>query len=215
MLVVLVGLTTYAVAWVSVWWVPAYLALMVLIFVIPQGHSRLERGSTPGEKSATSTSTDFDQDLQVNRADKGNDHFAAESTSSSIIGESTANTADLNPDSTGSGTTKPRRGRGRAQRLAKTATASAPDFASATWIRIGPGKFIRADANVPAVDQAQAEEHHRGGASAIGCASAGFTSAVGSYQRAGRASPSQPIGTHFRCGRKGRGIRRMHAGNGR
>ena len=33
----LVGFTAWTVATVSVWWVPAYLALMVLIFVTPRG----------------------------------------------------------------------------------------------------------------------------------------------------------------------------------
>ena len=41
-LIALVGLTTWAVASVSLWWVPAYLALMVLIFVTPRGqHPRV------------------------------------------------------------------------------------------------------------------------------------------------------------------------------
>ena len=32
------------------------------------------------------------------------------------------------------------------------------DSASVTWIRVGPGKFVRADANSQAIDQAQTEE---------------------------------------------------------
>ena len=89
-LVVLVGLTTLAVAWVSVWWVPAYLALMVLIFVTPQRRSRPEQVSKPGEESAGGVLTDLDQGLRVDRADEGDHHhLAVESISGSIVGEST------------------------------------------------------------------------------------------------------------------------------
>jgi hypothetical protein len=43
---------------------------------------------------------------------------------------------------------KPRRGRGRGRRLAKSAdSAGSSASAAATWIRVGPGKFVRADAH--------------------------------------------------------------------
>src|SRR5580692_2138776 len=50
-LVALVILTSSAVASVSVWWVPAYLALMVLIFVTPQRHRQLAQRRKPSEIS--------------------------------------------------------------------------------------------------------------------------------------------------------------------
>jgi hypothetical protein len=158
-LVVLVGLTTLAVAWVSVWWVPVYLALMVLIFVTPQRRSQPERESKPDAKSTRSVLTDLEPGLRVDRADKGDHHhLAVESISGSMVGESTSETAGINPDSTGSETVKPRRGRSRARKVAKTATGPVLESASVTWIRVGPGKFVRADANSQAVDQVQTEE---------------------------------------------------------
>jgi hypothetical protein len=157
-LVVLVGLTTFAVAWVSVWWVPVYLALMALIFATPQGPRRPEQVSKPGE-SVDRVLTDLDHGLRFDHADEGDHHhLAVESISASIVGESTTETAGSNPGSTSAATAKPRRGRGRARKAAKTAAPPMPDSASVTWIRVGPGKFVRADANSQAVDQAQTEE---------------------------------------------------------
>jgi hypothetical protein len=158
-LVVLVGLTTLVVAWVSVWWVPAYLALMALIFITPQGRSRPARESKPGEESADSVLTDLDDGLRVDRADeRAHHHLTVESILGSIAGESTTETADFNSDSISAGTAKPRRGRGRVRRATKTAAEPMLESAAVTWIRVGPGKFVRADANSQAVDQAQTEE---------------------------------------------------------
>jgi hypothetical protein len=158
-LVVLVGLTTLAVAWVSLWWVPAYLALLVLIFVTPQGRSRPERVSKLGEESAGGVLIDLDHGLRVDRAGEGDHHhLAAESISGLIVGTPATETTGSHPDLTSSGAAKPRRGRGSARKAAKTAAELAPDLASVAWIRVGPGKFVRADANSQAVDQAQTEE---------------------------------------------------------
>jgi hypothetical protein len=62
------------------------------------------------------------------------------------------------PDSAGSAGVKPKRGRGRARRAAKTAVEPVLESAPATWIRVGPGKFVRADATIQAVDPTQVEE---------------------------------------------------------
>jgi hypothetical protein len=158
-LVVLVGLTTLTVAWVSVWWVPPYLALMVLIFVTPQRRSRPEQESKPGEVSAGGVSTDLDHGLRVDCADETDHHrLAVESISGSIVDRSTTETAGINPDLTSAETVKPRRARGRARKAAKTATEPVLESASVTWIRVGPGKFVRADANSQVVDQVRPEE---------------------------------------------------------
>ena len=158
-LVVLMGLTTLAVAWVSVWWVPAYLILMALIFVTPQRRSQPERESKPSEESAGRTLTDRDHGLRVDRADeRDHHHLTVESISGSIVGESTTESAGIDPDSTSAGMAKPRRGRGRARKAAKAAVETVLESTSVTWIRVGPGKFVRADANSQAVDQAQTEE---------------------------------------------------------
>jgi hypothetical protein len=158
-LVVLVSLTTIAVAWVSVWWAPAYLALMALIFVTPQRRSRPDQVSKSGEESANGALTDLGRNLRVDREDEGDQHdLAFESLSSLVVVESTTNAAGFSPDSTSSATAKTRRSRGRARKAAKTVAEPALDSASVTWIRVGPGKFVRADANSQAIDQAQTEE---------------------------------------------------------
>ncbi len=158
-LVVLVGFTTLTVAWISVWWVSAYLALMALIFVTPHGRSRQEQILNPGDESAGGVLTALADGLRVDRANEADHHhLAAESVSGSIVGESTTDIADFSPDSTSSTTAKPRRGRSRPRKVARTAAEPMPGSAAVTWIRVGPGKFVRADANGQAVDQAQTEE---------------------------------------------------------
>ena len=163
-LVVLVVLTTCAVAWVSVWWVPAYLALMVLIFVTPQGRCQPARASEPGEESAGVVLTDLGNSAANRSCGRG-----WITTTSSPSWSQVQQPASRPPnqrvsalDSASSGTAKPRRGRGRARKAAKTAAEPAPDSAPVTWIRVGPGKFVRADANSQAIDQAQTEDVDRG-----------------------------------------------------
>jgi len=158
-LAALVVLTTCAVAWVSMWWVPAYLALMGLIFVTPAGRDQPARVSEQGEKSIGVILTDLGQGLRVDRADEADHHhLAAESMSGPGACESTIESAGFNPDSTSSGTTKSRRARSRGRKAAKTAAESVFDTAAVTWIRVGPGKFVRADATSRAIDQFQIEE---------------------------------------------------------
>ena len=115
-LVVLVGLTTWAVASVSVWMVPAYLALMVLIFVTPQGRRPSQPASEPGTDPMQFGVTDIDENLRVDRT-AGSDHIRPvdEPLDTSMVVDETANELSGSiPDSAGSGATKPRRGRSRA-----------------------------------------------------------------------------------------------------
>jgi hypothetical protein len=156
-LVALMGLTTYAVASVSVWLVPAYLALMVLIFVTPRG--RRPSAKKPGAGSVSTGAAAVGQGLRMDRAARAADHRpAAELDVDPAVSEATTEPSGSRPEFTGSGIAKPRRGRVRARKAAKTAVEPAPDSASVSWIRVGPGKFVRADNSVQAVDQAQAAE---------------------------------------------------------
>lgn len=70
----------------------------------------------------------------------------------------TADATMPNPDPTSTGAAKPRRSRARYRKTAKTAAEPVTDATPATWIRVGPGKFVRADASVPFPVQAQSEE---------------------------------------------------------
>jgi hypothetical protein len=158
-LVVLIGLTTLAVAWVSIWWMSVYLALMVLILVAPHGHRQPNWLSKPAKESTSSVLTEVDRDLRVDRTEEADHlHLATEYCSSPVISESNTNLGIPNLDLTSSGPAKPRRSRGRARKVAKAAAEPGPDAASVTWIRVGPGKFIRADAHLQATDQTQTEE---------------------------------------------------------
>jgi hypothetical protein len=158
-LLVLVGLTTWAVASVSVWMAPAYLALMVLIFVTPTGRRPSKSAPEPGAEPICVGDTDIGQSLRVDRAAGADDNRPAAELDSGLAADEAA-TEPLGsiPDSAGSGGAKPKRGRGRARKAAKTAAEPAPDSPPVTWIRVGPGKFVRADATIPAIDPTQVEE---------------------------------------------------------
>jgi hypothetical protein len=159
-LVALIGLTTLAVAWVSVWGMLIYLALMVLIFVTPHEHKRPKWLSKPSKESTGRVLTDFDRNLRLDLTDESDHlHLATEFISSSMVSESNTEAVFLHPDSTSSGTVKARRSRGRVRRAVKTTSESGPSgFVSVTWIRVGPGNFVRADVQIQTVDQSQIEE---------------------------------------------------------
>jgi hypothetical protein len=64
--------------------------------------------------------------------------------------DSTAESLDAGPgnlrlDPAATGIPKPRKSRARARKPAKPADSSAPDSAPVTWVRVGPGKFVRSD----------------------------------------------------------------------
>ena len=152
-LVVLVGLTTWAVASVSVWMAPAYLALMVLIFVTPLGRRPSKSAPEPGLEPIRVGDTESGQSLRADRAAGADDNRPAAELDSSLASDDVATDPSSSvPDSTGSAGAKPKRGRGRVRKAAKTAVEPAPDSSPITWIRVGPGKFIRADAAIQAID---------------------------------------------------------------
>jgi len=157
-LVVLVGFTACAVASVSVWLVPAYLALMVLIFVTPRGRHPWARASKARAESIAAGSADLGRRLRVDCTDAVHQHHpTAGPDSGSAVNESTEPSGSSS-ESAGSETVKPRRGRVRARKAARTAVEPMPDSPSVTWIQVGPGKFVRAEGSISAVDQAQTEE---------------------------------------------------------
>jgi hypothetical protein len=156
---VLIGLTSLAVAQISVWWVPAYLALMLFIFVTPRARGRPERQVMSVDKSADGIRNGSGQELRADHADEGaHIHFAPGSLSSPMTSESVAEAGAVSLDLTSSGVIAPRRTRSRARKAAKPATGHVLESASATWVRVGPGKFIRASSSGQAIDQAQSEE---------------------------------------------------------
>jgi len=154
-LVALLVLTTGAVAWVSIWWVPAYLALMVLIFAMPEGKSQPSRAL---DEPAGAVSTELGNNLKVECAYEVEPHHLANDLASGPTGgETVPELAGLGSESANPGMAKLQRGRGRARKAPKTAPEPLPDSTPITWIRIGPGKFIRADATSQAVNRTNTE----------------------------------------------------------
>jgi hypothetical protein len=158
-LVALVVLTSIAVAWVSVWWVPAYLTLMVVIFVTPQRHRQPVLRRELGDVSANVVPTIFANEQRVNQVADGEQiPLGTGWTSVLSVDESSPESADLCTDSTSFGGTKLRRSRSRARKMAKSAAEVVPELTSAIWIRVGPGKFVRADTLVRTVDKVNTED---------------------------------------------------------
>jgi hypothetical protein len=158
-LVVLVGLTTWAVASVSVWMAPAYLALMVLIFVTPLARRPSKSAPEPGAEPICVGDTDIGQSPRGDRAEGAADNRPAAEPDSALAADPAA-TEPLSsiPDSAGSAGAKPKRGRARARKAVKPAAEPAMDSSAVTWIRVGPGKFVWADSTAQAVDPTQVDE---------------------------------------------------------
>jgi hypothetical protein len=154
-LMILVALTAYAVSWVSIWWAPAYLVLIAFIFVIPRWQVRSDRASAARPESSRVISTHAGSNVRVDRAAEWEHHDLVSLLPLPAIDDSTAESAGFNSKSANTGTTKPRRGRSRMQNAAKPSSGSGPESTSVAWIRIGPGKFVRADADISGAAQAQ------------------------------------------------------------
>jgi hypothetical protein len=69
-------------------------------------------------------------------------------------GEPLSSAADV----TGDSAAKPRRGRARARKLARSATAPVPEPPPVTWIQVGPGRFVRLEGPVQVSDQTKTAE---------------------------------------------------------
>jgi hypothetical protein len=139
---VLLVLTSLAVASVSVWLVIPYLALMAVILITPPGRGEREedRGeesearSGPGVEDADGRSgaCDDDEAVACSSTDPGT---VVESSEVSALAPAPAPDSDPR-------TVNTRRGKGRGRKA--KAVAESPG-ATATWIQIGPGKFVRAE----------------------------------------------------------------------
>jgi hypothetical protein len=157
-LIVLVVSTTWAIASVSVWWVPVYFALLVMIFITP----RARQLSPPASESVAASDgigiTDLGQGLRVDRADGAEQYRPVTRSDSDLTSVDSAESSDSGPDLTGAGTAKLRRGRIRARKVSKPATELVPDSLPIAWIQVRPGKFVRIEGGIKAADTAQTEE---------------------------------------------------------
>ncbi len=136
-LAALVGLTSWVVASISTWLVPVYVTAMVLIFVMPQVQhlEEPEPASEPADVSAERASG------ASSPASSGPDSPGA--TTLEVDGSPEASATGAKPP--GSTTPKRRRTRGQGRKPVKPGPVPIIATAPAAWIRIGPGKFIRAD----------------------------------------------------------------------
>jgi hypothetical protein len=195
-LVGLLGATAYAVASVSAWLVPVYLLLVVVILTAPRGQRASSRQKSPsphpsrlrGEgdrlllrhalfpwrrRPASSSPHRGDG---ARRADEGDlppsttgqpGHHPDEG--SDPAGPSAeAESARLRLDPAATAPAKPRRTRARTRKAAKPAAEPAADSNSVTWIRVGPGKYVRSDAVDQGQPPAEAARVEGGGSSVEG-----------------------------------------------
>jgi hypothetical protein len=157
-LAALIGLTTLAVAWVGVWWVPAYLTLMVCIFAIPHGRREPEHSSMSNEGSTVGSCADPGEGLRVDRVNEVvSNQLGSESISELTTSESAVETGVSHLDLASSGKAKVRRTRSRTRKAGQTGVGNTPAPAAVTWIRVGPGKFVRAEGGSEAVDQTRGD----------------------------------------------------------
>jgi hypothetical protein len=128
--------------------------MMVLIFVTPGSQrQRLVRSNRSAEPVANDE-RDRDQELS-----------AASTTEAALSGvpdpsvldlaanELTVDPANSSRDPIGGGAGKQWRGRTRARRTSKPAALAAAVVPPVAWIRVGPGKFVRADSTTDGIAQ--------------------------------------------------------------
>ena len=145
-LVVLMVLTSLAVASVSVWLLLPYFALMALILFTPTGRGEREMGcareseagSVGGEELADERAAAWVEDESVGR------EWGDPSAGTELVVEP----AEAAASDSESRAVKTKRGKGR-MRKAKAVAESLG--ATATWIQIGPGKFVRVENPGPTV----------------------------------------------------------------
>lgn len=155
----LLGATACAVASVSIWLVPAYLLLVIAILTAPRG----PRGSTAAPGSlrrlvGIGRSHALAEPGRAPGADRADGAGSPEPASDAGAGPASPDDAiaDADADSQPAGlrvdpaesavSARPRRSRARSRKTAKPAVEPAAGPAPVTWIRVGPGQYVRSDA---------------------------------------------------------------------
>lgn len=148
---VLIGLTSGAIASASPWLVAVYAAVMVLIFALPRGENP-ER-----EQTSALAETPIRQEVEP-RGGKRHRRDAEDRAGRDDRGGADASiphdaTTEASPSPLPSPSPsrrtrlRPRKG---AKSAAESSSALAPERTAAAWLQVGPGKFVRADAQNPA-----------------------------------------------------------------
>jgi hypothetical protein len=155
-LATLMGLTAWVVASVSPWMTPVYLALMVLIFVTPQSRLQLVKLSDSNQSAESVADDPGHRFWQSAGASKG----AIDASFDQIVADKATEKLPTDPTSSSSHTTvggivKQWGGRTRPRRTSKPVVESVPPLTPVAWIRVGPGKFVRADGTPDTTARAQ------------------------------------------------------------
>ncbi|QEH35933.1 hypothetical protein OJF2_44900 [Aquisphaera giovannonii] len=162
------GLTSWVIASVSTWMVPAYVTAMVLIFATPRAPRRDGEKGEASEAQRDGAGSPADPGRPADAADRPRKGRKAPmrprtpATAEGLVaGEGPeGGAADLRVDGPEANldpatdpaeppAAKPRRTRGRAKRTARPGAEPALAPAPATWIQVAPGKFVRADLHEP------------------------------------------------------------------
>lgn len=153
----------------SAWLIPPYLLLTAWIVGIPKGlHLRARASGIPAEPVPTEPARALGrrpswfgrgatlaaapgQRLDATQYEPADAVTTVELLPSDPEGERPLDTGG-EPGLNLPGEAKPRRGRGRPRKAKVTPTPPVEPSAGATWVRVGPGKFVRADIGEPISD---------------------------------------------------------------
>ncbi|MDG3005319.1 hypothetical protein [Paludisphaera mucosa] len=176
-LAILTGVTSLVVATISIWLTPVYMAAMVLIFATP-------RPNRPAGSPATSpTAPASPPDDAATASPEAGAVAGADDGRPEGLAAATAPAEDpAEPPST-----KPRKRRGKGKRAAKAAALAEAAAAQPTWIRVGPGKFVRADVQAPTETENETETPAEAETDSQADPEASPTSAPGAFAAAGEA----------------------------
>ncbi len=152
----LVALTCLAVAaYAAAWLVIPYLAMMALVLGVPSFGRRAQPLASPQSERATGSHASRNAGAATDEA-RG-EHVAPPQAAVKVVAASVEDPAGAEASSSGaepsadseSPVLKSRRGKGRGRKAKPSATPD-QESSGAYWVRVGPGKFVRADSVAPA-----------------------------------------------------------------
>jgi hypothetical protein len=153
---ILVVSTTWVIASVSMWWVPVYLILLIAIFGVPRRGPLLSSASATDAVRNAAGIADLEPGLRVDCAD-GADELGPVCRSDSVPAEGECTeSSSAKADSAPAGTPKQRRSRAHV-RKSMAASERANCSVPVVWIQTGPGKFVRVEGGIQAVNSAEVE----------------------------------------------------------
>ena len=144
----------------SAWLVPVYLLLVVVILTAPRGSRASSpvagsragflgpRIAEPGQGAGDGRADGTDSPEPQPNARQDPDLAAGESDD--------AGSSHLRLDPAAAAIARPRRSKARSRKTAEPAAEPAPEFAPVTWVRVGPGKYVRSDTIVQGQPPAEA-----------------------------------------------------------